>query len=363
MILIRLAFSIVMVGLLAAVPGDAQLRLYDAKRDAVAQEAKKAAATIQSGDLFKKQTQNLRLLSEKDVAMTIADAHQEMSALINSFITWADVENLRDDLKRQTARQPPPDVQSRIKQLDAQETALKGQITQITAVAANGSPELDHLVSSIGQFDAALKFAKDNVSVDGAAVTTTISVLDQLQSLYTSYQQQIQAVDKAAAQLRELKVNLKKTLLARLKVEEDYLVAQAGLYERREKELGPVRQLLDVCRLPTGASRDDRIDDTLEKLAGDRSGLSSAVRSLYAGAALASQGALPDRLFRLRMAQLDHMRSIQMSAANASVYEAILGSGVDRLALFYQGGVKPETIAQIAQALATSGIFGKVVTQ
>jgi hypothetical protein len=363
MILMRLASSTVMVGILAAGPGNAQLRIYDAKRDAIAQDAKKAAATIQSGDLFKKQAQNLRLLTEKDVAMTIADAHQEMSASINSFITWADVENLRDNLKSQTARRPSPDVQGRKTQLDAQGKALKEQITQISTVAANGTPELDHLVTSIGQFDAALKFAKDNVSVDNAAVTTTISVLDQLQSLYASYQQQIQAVDKAAAQLRELKVNLKKTLLARLKVEEDYLVAQAGLYERREKELGPVRQLLAVCERPTRASRDDRIDDTLEKLAGDRIALGGAVRSLYAGAALASQGALPDRLFRLRMAQLDHLRSIQLSAANASVYEAILGGGVERLALFYQGGIKPETIAQIAQALATSGIFGKVVTQ
>jgi hypothetical protein len=124
-----------------------------------------------------------------------------------------------------------------------------------------------------------------------------------------------------------------------------------------------VRTLLSAYKRPEGASRDDRIDETLDKLAGDRDLLSRAVRSLYIGAALASQGALPDRLFNLRRSQLDHLRSIQLSAANAQVYEAILGNGVERLALFYQGGVKPQTLAQIAQALATTGIFGKFVTQ
>jgi hypothetical protein len=63
------------------------------------------------------------------------------------------------------------------------------------------------------------------------------------------------------------------------------------------------------------------------------------------------------------MAQLEHLRSIQLSAANARVYEAVLGGGVTRLALFYQGGVRPETIAQIGQALATAGIFGKFLSE
>ena len=84
---------------------------------------------------------------------------------------------------------------------------------------------------------------------------------------------------------------------------------------------------------------------------------------MLVGADVASRGRLPERLYNLRAAELEHLHSIRLSAANAWVYETILGGGVERLALFYQGGVKPETLAQILQSLSTTGIFGKVLTQ
>lgn len=95
----------------------------------------------------------------------------------------------------------------------------------------------------------------------------------------------------------------------------------------------------------------------------DPTALQLAVRALYTCTSLAARGKIPDNLYRVRLAQLEHLKSIQLSAANARVYESILGGGVQRLALFYQGGVKPETLAQIVQSLSTVGIFGKFLTQ
>ena len=130
-----------------------------------------------------------------------------------------------------------------------------------------------------------------------------------------------------------------------LKVEEDYLLSRAALYDRREAELGPIRGLVKLCVIPQGVDADE------------------AVRILYSCTSLAARGQIPNDLYRVRMAQLEHMKSIQLSAANARVYESVLGGGVERLALFYQGGVRPETLAQVIQSLSTTGIFGKLLTQ
>src|SRR6266498_3465381 len=69
--------------LLTAAPSIAQLRIHDAKRDAAAQEAKKTAEKIQSGDVFRKQSANLQILVDRDVATTVADAKIEMESMIN----------------------------------------------------------------------------------------------------------------------------------------------------------------------------------------------------------------------------------------------------------------------------------------
>jgi hypothetical protein len=38
-------------------------------------------------------------------------------------------------------------------------------------------------------------------------------------------------------------------------------------------------------------------------------------------------------------------------------------NGVQRLALYYQGGIKPQTIAQIVTALSTLGLIPTVLTR
>ena len=146
-------------------------------------------------------------------------------------------------------------------------------------------------------------------------------------------------------------------------MEEDYLLSRAALYDRREAELGPIRGLVKRCVIPQGVDPDEAIATTLEKLRAETSPLQRAVRILYSCTSLAARGQIPNDLYRVRLAQLEHMKSIQLSAANARVYESVLGGGVERLALFYQGGVRPETLAQVIQSLSTAGIFGKLLTQ
>lgn len=362
--MVKRGLSIVTAGWLVLVAGatsSAQLRIYDAKRDAAAQEAKKSADRIRNGELFRKQSANVQELIRRDISTTVADARVEMQAKINALRQWSDVDDLHT-APAETAPPPPAEVESRKARLATSKAQIKAQIDALSA-AANEDDGLKSAVSRLGDVDAILKFADGNIAAGNAGVETAISVLDQLQGLYKSYQDQFAAVNKAAARLTELKVDVKKALLARLKVDEDYLTTQVALHQRNNLEEKQVTHWRAQCAVPANIPKEELIEVTLDRLASNPAQLERAVRALYACGSLAAEGALPQRLLKLRLAQLEHVRSIRISAANARIYETVLGGGVERLALFYQGGVKPETLAQIIQALSAAGIFGKLVTQ
>ena len=87
------------------------------------------------------------------------------------------------------------------------------------------------------------------------------------------------------------------------------------------------------------------------------------LESLYLSAAVASRGDLPVRLAESRMAQEEHRYAIRCNAIVAHSYERIVGSGVERLALYYKGGVKPEVLAQLVQSMATMGLIPVVAVR
>ncbi len=351
--------------LLVLAPGSrtvfAQVRLYDAKRDAAAQDAKKSADRIRNGELFRKQAANVQELIRRDITTTVADARVEMQAKINALRQWSDVDDLHTE-PPPSAPPAPADIAARTARLAKAKDQIKAQINALSD-AAGDDGGLKSAIDKLGDIDAVLKFASTNVAAGNQGVENAISALDQLQGLYKSYQDQFDAVNKAAAKLNDLKVDVKIALLARLKVDEDYLTTQVALHARNTLEEKQVAHWRTQCAVPANIPKDELIEVTLDRLASSPNQLERAVRALYACGSLAAEGALPQRLLKLRLAQLEHVRSIRISAANARIYESVLGGGVERLALFYQGGIKPEALAQIIQALSAAGIFGKLVTQ
>ncbi len=349
--------------LLCGMPSAAQVRIHDAKRDAAAQEAKKAADKIQSGDIFRKASSNLQIMSDRDMATTVADAKLEMETAINGLRQWTDVAELSERLTIVSPPASPVEIERRKEALASATEALKNQINGVSKSAGSDADDLKPFIDKLGDIDSVLAFASSHLHVDSEGSKAAMAVIGKLQALYKSYEDQFDAVNKTDIRLRELRVNVKRALLARLSVEEDFLLTQVALYSRYEQEFKEVEHWKKQCIVPDGVSTGEYIDETLDRLASNRDDLEKAIRSLFACGSLAAEGMLPSRLLTLRLAQLDHLRSIQLSAANARVYEAVLGGGVERLALFYQGGVKPEALAGLMQSLSTVGIFGKLLTQ
>ena len=77
---------------------------------------------------------------------------------------------------------------------------------------------------------------------------------------------------------------------------------------------------------------------------------------LHLATALAVRGSTPEKLAELRTAHEEHRYSIRQSAVSARRYEVIVLTGVQRLALYHQGGIKPETLAQLLHSLSSLAI-------
>jgi hypothetical protein len=99
------------------------------------------------------------------------------------------------------------------------------------------------------------------------------------------------------------------------------------------------------------------IGTTLTRLRGTPGELDAVVYLLQNYAALAARGDLPERLAEVRTAVEERRYAIRRDAIMARSYEQILLAGAQRIALYYKGGIKAETLAQFASALATAGLI------
>ena len=63
------------------------------------------------------------------------------------------------------------------------------------------------------------------------------------------------------------------------------------------------------------------------------------------------------------IAYLKHLHSIETSEINASQYEALASAGVEGLATYHEGGLKPTEVAEILYQIAHLSILGVIAEQ
>jgi hypothetical protein len=104
-------------------------------------------------------------------------------------------------------------------------------------------------------------------------------------------------------------------------------------------------------------SETEEIEATLLRFRNDPLKLKTVVYLLENFAALAARADTPVRIAELRGAIEERRFAIRRDAIMARTYEQILLIGAQRIAIYYKGGVKPETLAQFLNALATAGLI------
>ena len=87
-----------------------------------------------------------------------------------------------------------------------------------------------------------------------------------------------------------------------------------------------------------------------------RNRLEDRLEVLFMAASLASYGRLPDSVAKQRLAQEDHAYSIRLSRVRARAYQLTVSTGVQRLALYHKGGIKPSLVARLVHAASTVAI-------
>ena len=210
-------------------------------------------------------------------------------------------------------------------------------------------------------------------------------------NLPPAYLDAAKEVGNLATSLADLYKNFKITLpkspesiplqthLELLQAEEDHFSNLGMIAARRDREAGDELSLIEEAQNQLNAiaklRMPDDIADSLRKgvdaytkaKPADKKQRSdelfTLVHCLYNTAAIASRDDTPLRLATLRLVAEEREYSIREAAIGARSYEQAIVNGVERLALYHKGGVKPQTLTQFISALATLGLIPAVLTR
>ena len=356
-------------------------RLYDPGRDSEAKQGADAAGKLATGDLWERMARNLDRLSREDINLYLLDHQLRMRATIDDLDTWEKADKLVEGIGRKlgvagfvdaaTVKEQADEFKKKRAELESEIKAASGAIAALKKNQSVVPEFLQPVFDNIGDIDAGVGKLKEFASSGPAGtvadrVADAVAVLKQIQSVFAAADSGIKAVNEKRAALGGLDLDVQRSLLLLLKADEEHLKNQMAILARRAEEERDLTLLVrDYKARRTPPMPQGNIPETLLQLRNGttarvkaREQIYGQVRALYDAAALASRGDMPVSLQRLRLAQEEERYSIRKSAAQARAYEQLLNAGARRLALFYAGGVKPETVAQLvfnALSLANLG--------
>lgn len=369
--------------LLAACLAPGQV-LYNQARDDAAQKALNLGKGIASGDLFAKQLDNLDRMNKYSMDRIFGGAELQMRANLLRFSTWSNVQRLVDDVATRISGSQAAinGAQFKAKKAEAQkaiETA-KAQAAELKKAPVAGSDAQKILQDFGSRLDQASNLDDALHFIEG------LPSVGDLEKLPAAYGNAVDEVSKLATSLGELFKNFKITLptnptamaiqthLALLDAEVAHLNALGAIATRRDSEIADTLTLIDEARnelnsIRTKASSDD-IQASLTKGVADakadptkRNDLRIMMHALFNAAAISARDETPLRLATLRAASEERAYSIRESAIASQGYEQTLLAGLQRLSVYYKGGIKPQTLGQFLNTLATLGLIPTVLTR
>lgn len=345
------------------VPKDPAIYFYNQRMDALAQSAEKSAGDVLSGQSFDAALENLKTLTKPSIDRIFTSAHRAAVAQLQDGTTWERIGFWVDRAQKNAAKGVNEEKWKKGSDaLDAEiEKARTASTTTRTALATAAD-----LLNEVGNADQVIDFAQFLKDKKVADVTPAdMRVIGQIQNSVANVAQILSGLQKqtkppsARSAVDRMQIDLARAEL-------DYLKAVAGIEQRRvegEKDvkglISSITGALDLLK-QAGIRGDEEVTVTLKRLAADpaqKENLGIATLMLQNWAAFTARGDTPARLAAMRGAIEERAYRIRRDAIMARSYEEILVSGTSRIAAYYKGGVKPETIAQFIQALSTAGLI------
>lgn len=375
-------------------------RLYDKKRDELAQQAKQHAAELKSDPIFETQLKNLMTLEALDLETVISESKRDTRAIINSFDTWGNVFTFVNAAKQELDQSDERAVSTSRSVGEASvalEQEIKNAKAAIKKLRGNADTTEDQrlamLFARVGEIDSLLSMAKKLIGMsESESGAATINALDktrdtlkEITDLYDKYDTRLQQISTLKAQLGEFYISLQEAALRGLEAQEEHLSILGAIEARRSLELAEARVL--IARYEAAQKRllqdyygrcfsdkksdltNERITDTVNLAMNmtpncdvkgtirtinmrPRDVVEDIMLDLYMATTIVSRVPASVRLAQLRRAHEEHRYAIKQRIVQSHAYELILNSGADRLALFYKGGIKPAQLAQLIYNVA-----------
>ncbi|MDZ4801593.1 MAG: hypothetical protein SGI92_25830 [Bryobacteraceae bacterium] len=361
-------------------------RLYNQRLDKQADELKRLAESTANGQFFEAELQNLEQLTKPTLDRIFTSARRLATDRINGTTTWGD---LQDTLGRiEKLNEGPPDRQEQWKSRTAE---LKQKIEAARAAAAGAAPSgtepgiaiqiLAHAADASDLFDAADQLqTKDILKV----TRTDLRIAETLTDLAGQFTPLLQAFAKNAATAAEASDAVRTMEIAMARAELDHIAALGRIEARRLAAMDEVTAMhgtavkglkclfdnacdgLDLFKAGEVAPTHS-MEATLKQMRAapasedSRNRLETTLYLLENYAALCARANTPNRLAEARAAIEGRRHAIRRDAIVAQSFESVLASGAQRLAAYYKGGIRPEVLAQLAQALATAGLIPAVI--
>lgn len=357
-------------------------RIYNQRLDRQAEELRRLAESTANGQFFEAELQNLEQLTKPTLDRIFSSARRLALARINGTFTWQDIRTALDEIEADNKL-----TSDRSQDWSAQIGGLQTQIKAARAAADASIPAtvepslaaqiLGHTADASDIFDAAEVLQKRAPS---AVSKTDLRVAETLTGLAGQFTNLLDSLHHAAASAPTADDAVRRMNLALLRADLDHVTALARIEMRRlagAQDVGRLQRttrrglncLLDGATCdgipfrPGEFAADQTIESTLKLLreppatADSRLRLQSALYLLQNYAALCARGTTPNRMAEARAAIETRRHGIRRDAIVAQSFEAVLASGAQRIAAYYRGGIRPEALAQLAQALATAGLI------
>jgi len=215
----------------------------------------------------------------------------------------------------------------------------------IGAIQARRAADSADVILMLDDYEASSKVLSVDRLPDARIEDTINDLILSADTSQSSLSEQIDALKDETRKAKEASLNVKeaqrKLDLARESAPKNVQTAEAALVEAQAKS-NDTKNTLEQTRRTIQSSRDE--------LSEKRKKLAHVLDVLHVAAALSAHGTVPGNLASLRLAQEEHRYSIRKSAVLARAYEVTVATGTQRLALYYKGGIRPETIAQLVHS-------------
>jgi hypothetical protein len=378
--------------------------LYNERLDRKSQDALAGAKAVTNGETFDKELQNLDRLWKSTSARVFQTAELQMSADLSGFFDWQQVAKVVERARKNIgiARELSEAEKEQVKNLQAQlktdqesaSTALR-KLKDSAASVGKNFPQIGTWLGRLGKLDALQKYARDVAGLDPSPKTEALiaelsSTFKSLADLYNNFRLALPASPQMLLLQSQLEL---------VNAGEQHLVQLGLIRARLESDLGELQDLVNNAVITLkcvmeGTGPDcvavpaptNDVASTLEisvrELKGARQRflrtrskadddaqlrakqqLDTQLSLLAVAAALAARGNTALRLALLREADENQRYAIRQSSLAARSYEQILVNGAERLSLYHQGGIRPETLARLLNAAATLGLIPAVLSK